>query len=167
MIIVPWKIRDLYKLTCLWKHVISLVPTTSAFVRLLALFSPTCFSPMHLLLPAEEMFVPFKWLDYESQIKQEGLFWMMLSKALIKRKEEILVSGSKVVLFRAMQSASLSLGNHSPSGMKSSKFRIRKMHRIWKFSELHHDASRTCVPECWNKIMITNSHLLPICQTLF
>ena len=35
---------------------------------------------------------------------------MMLSKGLIKREEEVLVSGSKVEVLRAMQSASLPLG---------------------------------------------------------
>ena len=35
---------------------------------------PPCFPPVHLLLPAEETFVLFKWLDYESQSKLEGLF---------------------------------------------------------------------------------------------
>lgn len=34
---------------------------------------------------------------------------MMLSKALIKKEEEVLVSGSKVGVLRAMHSASLSL----------------------------------------------------------
>lgn len=69
-----------------------------------------CFPPEHLLLPAKETFVLFEWLDYESQIKHEGLFWMMPSKALIKREEEVLVSGSKGWRVRATQSASLSLG---------------------------------------------------------
>lgn len=35
---------------------------------------------------------------------------MMLGKALIKREEDVLVSGSKVGVLRAVQSASLSLG---------------------------------------------------------
>lgn len=35
---------------------------------------------------------------------------MMLSKALIKREKDVLVCRSKVRVFRAMQSASLSLG---------------------------------------------------------
>ena len=34
---------------------------------------------------------------------------MMLSKALIKREEEVLMSGSKAGVFKAMQSASFSL----------------------------------------------------------
>lgn len=35
---------------------------------------------------------------------------MMLSKALIKREEDVLVSGSKVGVLRAVQGANLSLG---------------------------------------------------------
>ena len=49
-------------------------PQLSPHLRLPALFLSTCFPPEHLLLPAEETFVLFKWLDYESHTKHEVLF---------------------------------------------------------------------------------------------
>lgn len=109
--------------------------------------------------------VPFKWLGYESQMKHEGLFSMMPSKALIKREEEVLVSGSKVGVCRAMHSAHLSLGPLSPSGREaSSTFRMYKRLIMWKFPELHHDATRAI----HLNVGIINTYIvLPVCQTLF
>lgn len=168
MIIVLWEIRDVDKLTHLWKSVIFL--TSSAFPKFSVFFPASCFSLCCIcsFLRRKCLHRSNGWtMSHRWNRRVFFFFWVMPSKVLIKRVGDALVSGNMSGLFIATQMCSpVPWYTLLPAGNYNLCLGWTKCtSTTWKFSEVHCDAPSCCLLGCWNKATFVHTKVCSLWHT--